>query len=157
MGKFGPGVVAVLILGSIALALGGCAGATLTPEETLQGASQELRQTVSKNVGDPGRRQQMLGLVDQIESTQRSFSAQAAEFAAQYSRMNADYGTARAQFEELFSDFNSRRIQSRDRILELHFQLAAMATAQEWIWIGKAEAKLYEETGKARAVEAGGA
>jgi hypothetical protein len=156
MGNFGPGVVAV-VLGTLAMALGGCAGTKLTPEETLQGASQELRQTVSKNVGDPGRRQQMLGLVDQIESTQRSFSAQAAEFAAQYSRMNADYDTARARFEELFSDYNSRRIQSRDRILDLHFQLAALATTEEWIWIGKAEAKLYEETGKARAVQAGGA
>jgi hypothetical protein len=156
MGNFGPGVVAV-VLGTLAMALGGCAGNKLTPEETLQGASQELRQTVSKNVGDPGRRDRMLGLVDQIEGTQRSFSAQAAEFAAHYSKMNADYGTPRARFEELFSEFNTRRIQSRDQILELHFQLATMATAEEWKRIGKAEAKLYEETGKARAVQAGGA
>ena len=98
----------------------------------------------------------MLALVDQIEATQRSFSTQAAEFATQYSKMNADYDAPRARFEQLFAAFNGQRIQSRDRIIDLHFRLAALATEQEWKRIGKAEAKMYGEVAEARA-EAGGA
>jgi hypothetical protein len=157
MRNTGPRAVAAILLGAMALAVGGCAGAKLTPDETLQVASHELRQSVTSNVGDPSRRDQMLGLVDQIEATQRSFSAQAAEFAAKFSRMNTDYNAPRARFEELFTDFNTRRVQSRDLILDLHFRLAALATAEEWRRIGKVEAKLYEEAGKARAEQAGGA
>ena len=141
----------------IAVAVSGCAGTTPTPEQAIQDAGRELRQAVSGNVADAGRRDQMLALVDQIEATQRSFSTQAADFASQYSRMNADYDAPRARFEELFSAFNEHRIQSRDRVLELHFRLAALATAEEWKPIGKAEAKLYEDAHLARAEAAGGA
>jgi hypothetical protein len=156
MSKIGSHAVAVVVLGAIIL-LCSCADTGRTPEQTIQAASQELRQSVSGNVADPGRRDQMLALIDQIEATQRTFSTQAADLAAQYSKMNADYDAPRARFEQLFADFNAQRIQSRDRILDLHFRLAALATEQEWKPIGKAEAKLYEETQEARAQQAGGA
>jgi hypothetical protein len=157
MSKIGSRAAAVVVLGAIALALCSCASTKPTPEQTIQEASQDLRQAVSGNVADPARRDQMLALVDQIAATQRSFSMQAAEFAAQYSRMNADYDAPRARFEQLFADFNAQRVQSRDRILDLHFQLAALATEQEWRPIGKAEAKLYKNTQQARAEQAAGA
>jgi hypothetical protein len=154
MGQFG--LRFAVVAGVIAMAMSGCAGATPTPEQAIQDASKELRQAVSANVADPNRRDQMLALVDQIEATQRNFSTQAADFATQYSQMNADYDAPRARFEQLFSAFNGQRIQSRDRILELHFRLAALATEKEWKPIGKAETKLYEEVQLARAEQAGG-
>lgn len=156
MGKIGRAAIAVMLLGGILLAAGGCAGATRTPDEAIQASGQELRQSVSKHVEDPGRREQMLSLVGEIESTQRSFSTQSAEFAQQYARLNADFNAPRAQFEQLFADFNAHRIQSRYRILDLHFQLTALATEQEWKRIGKVEAQLYEEAAIARAAQAGG-
>jgi hypothetical protein len=155
MGQFG--LRFAVVAGVIAMMVIGCAGTTPTPEAAIQDASKELRQAVTGNVEDAGRREQMLALVDQIEATQRSFSAQAADFAAQYTRMNADYDAPRARFEQLFSAFNGQRMQSRDRVLELHFRLSALATEKEWKSIGKAEAKLYEDAQLARAETAGGA
>jgi hypothetical protein len=41
-------------------------------------------------------------------------------------------------------------MRARSEALDLHFQLASLATAQEWDSIGKAEEKLYEEVNASR-------
>lgn len=147
------GVAAVLVLCGIVAVACGCAGSSskATDEEIIRDSSEELRQSVTRNVEDQSRKDRMLSLVDQIESTQRDFSIRAAEFAAKYRAMDAAYDTPRAQFDQLFADFNTQRIRSRNRILDLHFQLAALATAQEWSRIGKAESDMYSEVRIARA------
>lgn len=153
--QIGSLLPAAVALGVTALGFAGCAGNRPSPEESLQEASQELRQAVTANIEDPRRRDEMLGLVGQIESVQRDFSAQAADFAARFEALNVDYDASRAQFEKLFADFNSERARSRDQLLDMHFQLTALATEGEWKRIGKAEARLYGEVEAARADGAG--
>jgi len=153
IGNITVSAVAAFVLCAIVLAASGCAdsGAKPTDDQIFHDASEELRQAVYSNVEDQKRRDQMLSVVDQIESTQRDFSTRAAAFGEKYRAMDTDYDTPRAQFDELFADFNAQRIQSRDRILDLHFQLAALATAKEWTRIGKAESAMYTDVRIARA------
>ena len=153
IGNIRLGAIVAPVLCAIVLAAGGCADSSAKPtdDQIFHDASEELRQSISRGVEDQTRRDQMLNLVDQIESTQRDFSTRAVAFGEKYRAMNADYDTPRAQFDALFLDFNAQRIRSRDRILDLHFQLAALATAKEWTRIGKAESSMYTDVRIARA------
>jgi hypothetical protein len=116
--------------------------------------STELREAVAANVSEEPRKTQMLSIVDKLGALHRRFSQETADFLERYDTLNADYGAARPAFDRLFSDYNSIRIQARTEALDLHFQLAGLATAHEWKTIGKAEIKLYEEVDAARPAEA---
>jgi hypothetical protein len=92
----------------------------------------------------------MLLVVDQVEALNLRFSQETADFVRSYRKLNADYEATRAAFDKLFADYNAKRIKARNESLDLHFQLASLATADEWDSIGKAEKKLYEEANEAR-------
>ncbi len=92
-------------------------------------------------------------LVDQIEAVQTRFNEEASAFIAKYQSVNADYDAPRAAFDQLFTNFDTDRIRARNQILDLHFQLASLATDREWGPIGKAEAKMYEGVGEARTAQ----
>ena len=95
----------------------------------------------------------MLLIVDQLEALHRRFSQQTADFIESYRRLHADYNATRPAFNQLFSDYGTKRIAARNEALDLHFQLASLATAEEWHTIGDAEIKVYEEVNEARLAE----
>jgi hypothetical protein len=153
--RISPSALAIVMLCAITVAAPGCGGTKPTIEQVIQSSNQRLRQAVSSNVADEGRKAQMLMLVDQIETVQSSLSKETADFVQNYRKLNADYDTPRAAFDQLFSDYNGQRIKARNQAIDLHFQLASLATASEWDPIGKAEVKLYEEVSEARAGKGG--
>jgi hypothetical protein len=144
-----PSVLAIVTVSAITLATPGCRGTKLTPEQVIQSSSQRVRQAVSSNVADEGRKAQMLMVVDQIEEMQTSFSKVTADFIENYRKLSADYDATRPAFDQLFSDYNGQRIKARNQALDLHFQLASLATVSEWDAIGKAEVKMYQEVSEA--------
>jgi hypothetical protein len=147
--------LAILMLCAIPFAASGCRGTQPTTEQVIQSSSEELRQAVSSNVTDEGRRSQMLRVVDQIEAVQRSLNQETIDFVQNYRKLNADYDAPRAAFDQLFSDYNGQRIKARSQALDLHFQLASLATANEWDPIAKAEVKSYEEVSEGYAGKGG--
>jgi hypothetical protein len=150
----GSGITAFAIVVICAmLAVPGCGGEQPTREQAIQSSSQRLRQAVSTNVADEGRKAQMLVVVDQIEAAQTRFSKEMADFVESYRKLNADYGATRPAFDKLFSDYNVQRIKVRNEALDLHFQLASLSTATEWNPIVEAEVKLYEEVNAVRPAE----
>jgi hypothetical protein len=92
----------------------------------------------------------MLALVDQIEAVERDFNHDLAVFIETYRGINGDYEAPRAAFDELFGDFDARIKKARDRFFDLHFQLTALSTEEEWNRIVKYEVEAYEEITKPR-------
>ena len=158
--KLGLRALATLMVCAVALMTPGCGGTKPTSQQTIERFSQELREAVSANVADQGRKTQMLLVVDQLQALHIRFSKETADFVDSYRKLNADYDAARPAFDQLFSDYNAKRVKARDQALDLHFQLASLAArgqgaanAGEWDAIGKAEVKLYEEANAARLAE----
>jgi hypothetical protein len=147
--------VAIVMLCAITFTALGCRGTNPATEQVIQSSSQKLRQAVSSNVTEDGRRSQMLKVVDQIEAVQRSLNQGTMDFVQNYRKLNADYDAPRAAFDQLFSDYNGQRIKARSQALDLHFQLASLATANEWDPIAKAEVKSYAEVSEAYAGKGG--
>ena len=147
------GIAFTLLVCTIAFLVSGCGGKRQTKDQAVARYSQELREAVSTNVRDERRKAQMLLIVGQLEALHRRFSQETANFIESYRELNADQDATRPAFNQLFSDFSAKRIEARTEALELHFQLASLATADEWNPIGEAEAKLYEKVNAARPAE----
>jgi hypothetical protein len=145
------GLAALLVLLSCAavLAVPGCGGKAQSRDQTIERYSDELREAVSGNVADESRKAQMLLIVDQLETVNLRFSKAMGAFIESYRKLNADYEAPRSAFDQLFADYGAQRVSARNAALDLHFQLAALATASEWERIGKAETRLYEKVDNA--------
>jgi hypothetical protein len=142
-----------LLIGAAALILAGCGGKKQTRDEVIAQYGQELRDAVATDVSDESRKAKMLLIVDQLQALQVRFSQETGSFIRNYRQLDADYAAPRAAFEQLFAGFNAQRVKARGEALDLHFQLAALATDGEWRAIGKAETKMYEELEAARPTE----
>jgi hypothetical protein len=139
-----------LLVCTAALSFYGCGGTKPTTAEAIERYSQKLRNTVLNTVSEEGRRSQMLLIVDRLEALNVRFGQETADFIESYRALNSDYEATRDAFEHLFSGYSAKRVKARDEALNLHFQLASLATADEWDAIGKAEIELYEEVHDAR-------
>jgi len=153
--SLGLAALFTVLVCAVTLTLAGCVGTKPSKAQTIERYSQELREAVSSNVSNAGRRAQLLSIVDQVDALQLRFSQETTEFVERFRKLNADYDSTRPAFDQLFSDYNAKRITARSEALDLHFQLASLATADEWRAIGKAEAKLYEEANAAPPTEEG--
>jgi hypothetical protein len=149
------GPLATLVVCILVLIAPGGGGAKPTTAQRIEGFSQKLRDVVSTRVTDEARKAQMLMVVDQMEALHMRFSQQTTDFVGNYRKLNEDYNAPRAAFDQLFSEYNSSRVSARNQDLDLHFKLAALATAGEWDAISKAEANLYEAANAGRAAEQG--
>lgn len=134
---------------TLAAAVAGCGGSKASREQVITSHGQELREAVSSRVADEPRKARMLAILDQVDTVNRRFTQETRDFVENYRELNADYDATRAAFDRLFTDYSQKRVKARSDVLDLHFQLASLATADEWDAIGKAEAKLYEELGAA--------
>jgi hypothetical protein len=139
---------------AVTLTVSGC-GTKPTANETINRYSEKLSAAVSAKVTEEGRRAQMLAIVNQMQALQLRFNQETADFVQSYRKLNAGHDATRPAFDQLFSDYNTKRIKARNQALDLHFKLASLATATEWDPIVKAEMKLYEEANEARSEEEG--
>ena len=153
--RVSPGAVATLGVCIMVLVAAGCTGTKATTAQKIERFSDKLRDVVTTRVTDEGRKAQMLVVVDRMEALHVRFSQETADFVDTYRKLNADYNATRPAFDQLFSEYNASRITARNQDLDLHFQLAELATASEWDAISKAEANLYEAANPARATEQG--
>jgi hypothetical protein len=139
---------------AVTLTVPGCGGEKPTRNQAIEQYSEELRKVVSTKVPEEQRKAKMLVIVDRLQALHLRFSQETADFIESYRKLNADYAAARPAFDQLFSEYSAKRIKARDEALDLHFQLAALSTADEWDAVGKAETELYEEVNAARPLEA---
>jgi hypothetical protein len=137
-------MLACALVGLAAVALPGCKSSNPSAEQTTESATQKMRKVISSDVAEAGRREQMLKVVDRMEAVQAAFNKNITDFVTRYQTLNADYDATRPAFDKLFSEYNAERVQARSQTLDLHFQLASLATEKEWDRIGEAEAKMYE-------------
>jgi hypothetical protein len=149
------GFVALIALFICCAPLTGCGGKEPTRQQSIEQYSLELREAVSNHVHDEQRKSQMLVIVDHVETLNHRFNQETAEFIEGYRKLNADYDAARPAFDQLFADYRAKRVRARGEALDLHFQLASLATEVEWDSIGKAETELYEEVNEAKPAKEG--
>jgi len=122
-----------------ALALAGCAKSPITTAELVGGPMLEMRQAVDRNVADPSRQTQLLALVGELDGVLQAHSRDLNTLSGDLSRLNADYDATREAFDTLASAFAQRSQVRKERALDLHFQMVALTSVEEWSPISKRE------------------
>ncbi|HEX6691420.1 MAG TPA: hypothetical protein VF110_09785 [Burkholderiales bacterium] len=120
---------------------------TLAPAE---GALDELRAAVVREVKDPQRARAAVALVDEMEKLVAATHAGIRAHNDKLKALNANYDATAEEFRAAFRDFNAARDRREDQTLELNRRAKALLTAGEW----RELAKLREEAIR-KAVAAG--
>jgi hypothetical protein len=117
---------------------------------TADGALDELRAAVVREVKDPQRSRAAVALVDEMEKIVGAAHAGIQDHNAKLKALNANYDATDEDFRAAFRDFNAARNRREDQTLDLNRRAKALLTAGEWNEL----AKLREEAIR-RAVAAG--
>jgi len=143
---------AVLAVCAAALACG-CAGHKVSQADESARAVQAVRDEVARVVADPGRREKALSAVDRFEAELKTFNTTVATFQRSLHVLNANPDATRAQFNELIGRFHAERKVTRARLVQIHAELLAATTEEEWRSIAKREAEIVHAEDPARARE----
>ena len=131
--------VAILLV--TAFILSACASKPTDPQQELKDNMQVMRDEVTSNVVDPERRKKILALSRVLETTLLSYKQAQADFASEFAELNRNYDTPRKRLEDVLVSFRSTRKQTMDKVIKLHFDMAALTTEDEWKHIVKHEVK----------------
>lgn len=135
--------ISALLLSVCAAALAcGCAGHKESQADESAKAVQAVRDEVERVVADAGRREKALAAVHRFEAELKTFSVTVATFQQSLHVLNADPDATRAQFNDLIGPFEAERKVTRARLVQIHAELLAATTAEEWRSIAKREAEI---------------
>lgn len=138
-----------LALVSVAVALGvvACTHQQLTPEARLQQGAADMRATITRIVADPAHRDQLLERANSFERVLADYAVEFESFVGKLHQANRNYDTPPEQIKATFAQFEKVRQTSRAQALDLHFQMLALTSADEWKQIAKAEIQMLETIG----------
>lgn len=146
--------MSALLLSVCAAALAcGCAGHKVSQADESARAVQAVRDEVARVVADLGRREKALAAVDRFEAELKTISSTVATFQRSLHVLNADPDATRAQFNDLIGRFQAERKVTRARLVQIHAELLAATTEEEWRSIAKREAEIVHAEDPARARE----
>jgi hypothetical protein len=119
---------------------------SLVPAE---GALDDLRAAVVREVKDPERAKQAVGLVDELEQVTISAHGDFKAHADALRSLNANYDATEAEFGTLFREFNARRDARQARSLELNRRAKALLSADEWNALSRVRKKAARDADEA--------
>jgi capsule polysaccharide modification protein KpsS len=124
-----------------ALALFGCAKPQQSSTARVDAPIQEMRHAIEKKIPEPARQAQLLSIVDTLDGVLKEHATDLEMLSRDLSRLNADYDSPREAFDKAVSDFAQRAHSRKQRVLDLHFQMSGLTSAEEWKPISKHEAE----------------
>jgi hypothetical protein len=102
---------------------------SLVPAE---GALDDLRAAVVREIKDPERAKQAVGLVDELEQLTIVAHADFKAHASALRTLNANYDATEAEFGRLFRDFIVKRDARQAHSLDLNRRAKALLSGAEW-------------------------
>jgi hypothetical protein len=139
----------ILILAGV-LAVGACARNKVTPETEALNYTQEMREAVSLNIQDAGRRSQLIALIDRMDNLMKNYGIKIQIFVNRFDALNRNYDTTRKEMKNLVTEFADLRRQGQTRIIELNLQARKLCTQQEWDQIVRYEKEAVEAIAQPR-------
>ena len=136
---------ATLLAGFFLLCLAGCSREPKpTALEVAGGALQKLRSAVAREVKDPERAKQGARLIDEIGRLLAEVDADVNAHNDAIRTLNADYDATEAAFRAAFRQFNAKRNEQQQRVLDINQRAKALLTAEEWERLGAVSAEALE-------------
>lgn len=110
----------------------GCAHHPLPPKEVLEANLEVMEEAVSAKVSDPRRAARLNKTIGDLGQQLLSFQEVEDRFRSDFIALNARPNVSRQELEARIAQFDSQRVAIRARVFELHTELIAATTAEEW-------------------------
>jgi hypothetical protein len=136
------------ILAAACGVIGGCTTREIPQADVVGGKLKAVREEILRVVPDARRQAQLRQAVDRMERELDDFDRAISALSTASRALNADPDASRAQFQELVDRFESRSRPIRERVTRVHFDLLALATADEWKSIARHERDALEAAGQ---------
>lgn len=114
------------------LMCGACASHHLPPKEILEANLEAMQEAVSAKVPDPQRAARLNQSILNLRQQLLSFRAVRDRFQSDLQTLNARPDVTRTELEARIGQFDKERVAIRARVLELHSELIAGTTPEEW-------------------------
>ena len=118
-----------------ALACGACAS-HVSPEvqskATLEVKVEAMHGAVAANVPDAQRAARINKTINQLEAELDSFDNVLINFQSDVLALNSRPDATRADFDTLLTQYDQQRVAARKRIIQLHLEMIAATTEEEW-------------------------
>lgn len=140
-----------ILLGCVALV--GCKSEPGSPLEVVRSGMAATREAVRESVADPARAAQLLAKVDELEALLVDQSRELDESALELRRLNAEPDAERAELVAAIRQHTESRRARRARALDVHFDMIALTTEEEWGRIARREREVLGAMGRLSEVE----
>jgi septal ring factor EnvC (AmiA/AmiB activator) len=125
-----------------------CASHDLPPKELVAADLEAFQEAVSVKVSDAQRAARLNQSINELGQQLQSFQAARDRFQADFLALNSRTDVMRAELEDRIEQFDSQRRAIRARVFELHSQLIAATTADEWKGLFPYERALLTDSGR---------
>jgi hypothetical protein len=115
-------------------------------KDALKANLKAMQAAVSAHVADAQRAARLNKVVDALREQLLSFDAVHNTFQSNIVALNARPDATRAEFETLIEQFNEQRVTCRKRVIDLHLEMVAATTVEEWKRLHRYERKLLAES-----------
>lgn len=130
------------IIAAATLLVSGCGGKTsLSQDEIVASAFDDLRVQVARVIDDDGREATALALVDRLERDYEALSDSVVARRTRVRALSADYDATREALVALTDQLETAMREARNTVATTHRELIAATTAEEWASIAKADTK----------------
>jgi len=145
-------ILAVSLLAAFLFGHYGCASADRATEAELEEVivrqSEMMRDAAKRFIPDPERREKLLLLIDELEREFDAFNRDFTQYAAELRARFKGFDTPRDTLESGIAVYKKRRRAARDKIMEIHYRMVSLTTAQEWEKLVEHEMKAMDSTYK---------
>ncbi len=93
---------------------------------------EDMRDRVRENIEDPGKKTDMLAVVDQVEKDLWELDRVVRKLYANLRTLNDNYNASPEEFRKVISEFEADRKEVRDRIVDSRFKMRDLSTPEEW-------------------------
>jgi hypothetical protein len=118
-------VIAILLCGA-------CASHHLPPKEILEANLEAMQEAVNARVADTRRAARLNKSINDLGQQLLSFRAVRDRFQSDVLALNARPDVTRPELEARIAQFDQQRVAIRTRVFELHSELVAASTPEEW-------------------------
>ena len=104
----------------------------------------DMRDRIQKQVDDPEKVTGLLAVVDQIELTLIDMDNGVQDYYATLRKLDRDYNASRADFEKTIDDFNTKRQEYFEKMLDHTMTMRSIAGREYWKKLSDIDKSLYD-------------
>lgn len=97
-----------------------------------QKGQKDMEALIDRTVKDPGKADQVKGIVGEIVTELKSGREQERAYHRQLYTLNASYTATSEEFTKILDEANNQRMRTSAKILGLRFKMKDLMTADEW-------------------------